>query len=179
MITTPAGIPRSHRVFYAVILAAAALVAVGGLLFPDLLAQNFTWFKLPPLHARFLGAIYLFGTVYMLACLLARAQWEVRWALPLVAVFTGLLFIVSILNFSAFDLGRAADLIWLASYIVYPLIAMALFLTAPRPWPRDPGTASLPQWARTYLLVQASLSRSSPWHCSSFPTRQPLHGRGP
>lgn len=154
MTATLAPVLRSHRIFYAVILVAAGVVAAGGLLAPDVLASTFSWFTLPPLHARFLGAIYLFGTVYMLGCVLATAQVDVRWALPLIALFTGLLFVVSVLNSGAFDLGKLPVLVWLASYIVYPLIAIWLFLRAPRPWPRDPGPATLPGWARGFLLVQ-------------------------
>jgi hypothetical protein len=154
MAMTTAPVPRSHRMFYAVILAAAAVVAAGGLLAPETLAQTFTWFTLPPLHARFLGSIYLFGTITMLGSLLARDQFEVRWALLLIALFTAMLFVVSLLNFSFFDTGRLPVLVWLASYIVYPSIAVALFLRSPRPWPRDPNPPNLPQWARSFFLAQ-------------------------
>ena len=139
------------------ILAAAALVAVGGLLAPTVLAEMFAWFVLPPLHARFLGAIYLFGAVFMVACLLARWQAEVRWAPLLIAVFTGALFVVSLLNAGAFSFGRLADLIWWASYVVYPVIGVALFVVLARtgPPPAAPEDAhGAPRWARAFLLVQ-------------------------
>ena len=58
-----APITRGQRLFYGVICAAALLVAVLGLFAPDFLASIFTWMVLPPLHARFVGAIYLFGAV--------------------------------------------------------------------------------------------------------------------
>lgn len=153
-MTTTTRIPRAHRVFYAVILIAAVVVAIGGLLVPNILAEMFTWFVLPPLHARFLGAIYLFGTVYMAACLLARSQDEVRFALPLISIFTGMLFVVSVLDLGAFDFGRIPVLIWFASYIIYPPLGIALFLRVPRPWPADPANPDLPAWARAFLLIQ-------------------------
>jgi hypothetical protein len=156
MPTVATAIPRSHKIFYAVILVAALVVAAGGLLVPGVLASTFSWFVLPPLHANFLGAIYLFGTLYMLDCLRARWQAEVRFALPLIAIFTGMLFVVSILNLGAFDFGKAPVLIWLASYIVYPLVAIVLFLRVPRPWPADPARPGMPEWAHRFLFVQGT-----------------------
>ena len=71
-------ITRGQRLFYGVICAAALLVAVLGLFSPEYLASIFTWMVLPALHARFVGAIYLFGAVFMAGCLAARTQVEVR-----------------------------------------------------------------------------------------------------
>lgn len=147
-------IPQAHKVLFAVILVAAAVVAIGGLLAPAVLADVFSWFTLPPLHARFLGAIYLWGAIFMLGCLRARSTDEVQWALPLVAIFTGMLFVISIANLRAFDLGQAPALIWFASYSIYPLIGLWLFVRSGRSAPRDDGSQPLPRWARAYLLTQ-------------------------
>lgn len=147
-------IPPSHRALFAVILFAAAVVAVGGLLLPNVLADVFSWFTLPPLHARFLGAIYLWGALFMVGCLRAQTMDEVQWALPLVAIFTGMLFVVSVLNLGAFDFGRTPVLIWFASYVIYPLIGLVLFVRAPRPSPRSDGSTPLPAWAQASLLIQ-------------------------
>jgi hypothetical protein len=155
-----APIPRSHNAFYAVIMIAAAVVAIGGLLLPDTLATTFAWFSLPPLHARFLGAIYLWGAVFMGGCLLARRRDEVLWGLPLAAIFTGMLFVVSVLNLGSFDLGRAADLIWFASYVIYPIIGVALYVQERRSPPVETAlpfameARTLPDWARWFLLGQ-------------------------
>ena len=62
-------ITRGQRIFFAVICAAALLVAILGLFNPAYLASIFTWLELPPLHARFVGAIYAFGAVFMAGCL--------------------------------------------------------------------------------------------------------------
>ncbi len=72
-------ITKGQRFFYGVICAAALLVAILGLFSPEYLASIFTWMVLPPLHARFVGAIYLFGAVFMAGCLLAKTQAEVVW----------------------------------------------------------------------------------------------------
>ena len=147
-------IPQAHKAFFAVICVAAAVVAIGGLLLPAVLADMFSWFTLPPLHARFLGAIYLWGALFMLGCLRARSTDEVQWAVPLVSIFTGMLFVVSVLNLSAFDLEQTPALIWFASYSIYPLIGVWLFARSGRPAVRDDRTHPLPPWARAYLLTQ-------------------------
>ena len=54
-------VTQGQKVFFGVICAAALLVAVLGLFNPVYLASMFTWLVLPPLHARFVGAIYAFG----------------------------------------------------------------------------------------------------------------------
>ena len=60
-------VTKGQRLFYAVIFAAALLVAVLGFFAPKFLASIFTWMVLPPLHAGFVGAIYLFGAVFIRA----------------------------------------------------------------------------------------------------------------
>ena len=158
MTTATTPIPRSHKVFYAVIFIAAVVVAAGGLVAPKVLADMLPWFVLPPLHARFLGAIYLFGALYMLGCLVARSQDEVRYALPLIALFGGMLLLVSVLNLGVFEFGTPPGSVWFASYIVYPIVALALFLRVPRPWPVDPAAPDLPGWAHAFLLVQGAVA---------------------
>src|SRR5215510_2839783 len=98
-------ITQGQRIFFVVICLAALLVAVLGLFNPTYLASIFTWLVLPPLHARFVGAIYLFGAVFMAGCLLAKRQAEVRWAVQMIGIWTGMLFIISLFNLSTFDLG--------------------------------------------------------------------------
>jgi hypothetical protein len=151
-------ITSGQRVFFAVICAAALLVAILGLFNPTYLASIFTWLVLPPLHARFVGAIYAFGAVFMAGCLAARYQAEVRWAVQLIGIWTGMLFVISLLNLSAFNFNLLPVQIWFASYIIYPIIALWMTL---RPSPHKeagdlPGL-ELAGWARGFLLVQGIL----------------------
>jgi hypothetical protein len=151
-------ITSGQRVFFAVICAAALLVAILGLFNPIYLASIFTWLVLPPLHARFVGAIYAFGAVFMAGCLAARYQAEVRWAVQLIGIWTGMLFIISLLNLSAFDFNLRPVQIWFASYIIYPVISLWMTL---RPSPRKdagdlPGL-ELARGARGFLLAQGIL----------------------
>jgi hypothetical protein len=135
-------VTRTQRVFFAVICVAALLVAVLGLFNPGYLASIFTWLELPPLHARFVGAIYAFGAVFMAGSLVARYQAEVRWAVQLIGIWTGMLFIISLLNLNVFDFNLLPVQVWFASYIIYPFI---IFLdddsTAPPDESRRPSRA--------------------------------------
>jgi hypothetical protein len=148
-------ITRGQRLFYAVICAAALLVAVLGFFAPEYLASIFTWLVLPPLHARFVGAIYLFGAVFMVGCLAARTQAEVRWAVQLIGVWTGMLLIISLLNLKAFDFKLLPVWIWFISYITYPIISIWMTWRQPKPPLGEalPGS-SLPAWSKGFLLIQ-------------------------
>lgn len=151
-------ITRGQRIFFAVICAAALLVAVLGLFNPAYLASIFTWLVLPPLHARFVGAIYLFGAVFMAGCLLAKRQAEVRWAVQMIGIWTGMLCIISVLNLGAFGLDLLPVQIWFASYIVYPIIS--IWMTFRDPASMDPAALpgpALDPWAKNFLLAQGIL----------------------
>jgi hypothetical protein len=151
-------ITMGQRIFFAVICAAALLVATLGLFNPTYLASIFTWLELPPLHARFVGAIYAFGAVFMAGCLAARYQAEVRWAVQLIGIWTGMLFIISLLNLDAFDFNLLPVQIWFASYIIYPIIALWMTLQQSHLMKAGdlPGL-KLSGLAKGFLFIQGSL----------------------
>ena len=146
-------IPRSHKIFYGVICAAALLIGFLGYFAPARLAEITSWLTLPPLHARFVGALYFYGAVFMASCMLAKQHAEVRYAMPMIAIWTGLLFVISILSLSAFDLTLLPPWIWFASYLIYPLIAL-WFTWKQRDMDNNPSGDALPTWVRYFLLVQ-------------------------
>ena len=148
-------VPR--RLFFGVICVAALFVAYLGLFVPDRLDRSFTWVVLPPLHARFVGALYLFGGVYMVGCIAARRWSQVSPALPAIGIFASLLLLVTLLNLEAFDFDHGAVWVWTLSYIIYPAIAFALAWTARgREAPAVQGPVLAP-WARAFLWVQAGV----------------------
>ena len=151
-------ITRGQRIFFAVICAAALLVAVLGIFNPSYLASIFTWVELPPFHARFVGAIYAFGAVFMLGCLLARHQAEVRWGVQMIGIWTGMLLVISLMNLRAFDFTQLPVWIWFASYIIYPIISLWMTLRQPQLMQAGdlPGPA-LTAWAKGYLRIQGIL----------------------
>ncbi|MDQ4097025.1 MAG: hypothetical protein M3144_04050 [Actinomycetota bacterium] len=111
----------------------------------------------PPLHARFLGAMYLSGLTFMIGAVLARTWAEVRVVPPITALWTGGLLVVSLVHLEAFDLREPQEQVWFGAYVAYPLIATWLV------WrhradarQRAPG-APLPRWAATYLGGQGAL----------------------
>jgi hypothetical protein len=147
-------VPRPHKIFFAVICAAALLVAVLGYFVPATLAGIASWLELPPLHARFVGALYAYGAVFMVGCMLARYRAETRYALPMIAIWTGSLFVISIFNLSAFSFSRLPPWVWFASYLIYPLVALALIWDdRGRADGETPGDA-LPRWMWIFLLIQ-------------------------
>lgn len=150
-------ISAPRRVFFGVICIAAMFVAYLGLFVPERLDRSFTWAVLPPLHARFVGVLYLFGGVYMIGCILARRWSQVSPALPAIGIFTSLLLLVTLLNLDAFDYDLTPVWVWTLSYIVYPAIAFTLAWTARnRRAPEVPGPDLAP-WAVGFLRVQAGV----------------------
>jgi hypothetical protein len=151
-------ISPGQRIFFAVICAAALLVAILGLFNPVYLASIFTWLELPPLHARFVGAIYAFGAVFMAGCLVVRYEAQVRWGVQLIGIWTGMLFIISLLNLGAFDLSLLPVQIWFASYIIYPVIAIWMTLRqSPLLKAGDLPGPRLAGWAKGFLRMQGIL----------------------
>ena len=82
-----------QRVYFAAVGLLALWVGVWGYFIPSHADVALPWL-VPPLHARFLGAIYLSGATFMVGCLLARQWAEVRVVLPMIALWTGLLLLV-------------------------------------------------------------------------------------
>jgi hypothetical protein len=146
---------RIYKLFFALIFLEAIPVAVLGFFFPAQLNSGFSWVALPPLHARFVAALYFFGVVFMLGCLLAREWQDVRLALPLIVIWTGLLFIVSLLHLDDFDFDKIQVWIWMGAYFLDPVIA--LFIIWGRRQDYHMSASSLPTWIRGYLMVQGGI----------------------
>ena len=145
------------RLFFGIIAVAALFVAYLGFFEPARMDASFTWALLPPLHARFVGALYLFGGVYLGGCLLARYRSQVEPAPAAVVIFTTLLLLITLLNPKAFDYDLVPPWVWTLSYVVYPLWGIALIWAGrSRERTTAPG-AVMPGWAPTFLVVQAVL----------------------
>jgi hypothetical protein len=110
------------------------------------------WFA-PPFHARVIGAIYLSAVVFCFASVFARSYAEVRIVMPMIAIWTGVIYLVSLLHLTAADYGRPPIWIWFVAYLIYPLIALWL-IWVHRTETDDGGGPALPAWARGYFLVQ-------------------------
>ena len=97
-----------------------AWVAAGGLFLPAQIDQ-FLPFKVPPLHARFIGAMYVAGAVMMLLAAASRAWRAVRVATVILAIWTGMLGIVSLLHVTVFDWSWRPTWFWWFAYIWFPI----------------------------------------------------------
>lgn len=143
-------VTRAHRVYFAFVGAFALWVGVWGYFFPTEISRAIPW-SVPPLHARFIGAMYLSGMVLMGLALFARYVAEVRTALVMAAIWTGMLLLVSILHLPEFNYRQPQVWFWFGAYIVYPWAGARLFF-AHRPG-RVRGRTT-PDWVRRYLVVQ-------------------------
>jgi hypothetical protein len=145
---------RGERVFFAIVALSALWVGSWTYFVPASVLNGIPWFA-PPLHARVIGAIYLSAVAFCFASMFARSYAEVRVVVPMIAIWTGVIFLVSLLYLTAADYARPPIWIWVVAYLVYPLIALRLA------WVRRSGNgeaegAALPVWARGYFLVQGA-----------------------
>jgi len=124
----------AHRVYFAAVGLFALWVGIWGYVFPAEVGRALPW-PVPPLHARFIGSMYLSGTVLMAGALLARSLAEVRIALVMATLWTGMLGLVSLLHLDAFDFAHRPVWFWFFAYIAYPILGalLALRYRAPRP----------------------------------------------
>ncbi len=147
-------ISTGQRVYFAAVGLLALWVGVWGYFIPSHADVALPWL-VPPLHARFLGAMYLSGATFMAGCLLARQWAEVRVVLPMIAIWTGLLMLVSLLHLGEFNPAVPPTYVWFAAYLIYPLIAAWLaWRHRQAPAPEAGSAAALPLVVRLYLLAQ-------------------------
>ena len=108
------------RLYFALVGLFALWVGVWGYFVPGEVVRALPW-PVPALHARFIAAIYLGGLLAMVIALAARTLVEVRIPIALAALWTGMLFIVSMLHLEAFDFAKPQVWFWMGAYAVFPL----------------------------------------------------------
>jgi hypothetical protein len=145
-----------QRALFAWVALLAGWVAVWGWLFPTEIGQALP-ISAPPLHARFLGAMYLSGVIFMLLAIAARAWNEIRVVVVILAVWTGMLGLVSALNIAAFDWARWPTWFWFHAYIGFPLVA-AWIAWCQRGERAHPAGPVVPTLIRGVLLVEGAIA---------------------
>jgi hypothetical protein len=153
----PSGMVTPYqRALFGAILAFAAWVAVWGWLLPAEIGSRLP-LTVPPLHARFLGAMYLAGSVFMILAMLARTWPEIRVVTIMLAFWTGMLGVVSILNLSALDWSRGPLWFWFVAYLGFPLIAfwVAWCQRSEAAHPNEPEISGL---LRLFLALQGIIA---------------------
>jgi hypothetical protein len=144
-----------RRAYFAAVAALALLVAVVGLLLPHSLPEVLP-FDLPPLHARFVGALYAGGAICMLLAWRTRSALAVRSTLDLTAMWTGALLCLTALRWGDFDLHHKGLWVWLAAYLAFPLGAWWLRRTE-APLPVPPRQHVRQGWVLALLRTQGML----------------------
>ena len=145
-----------QRMLFGFVLSFAAWVAYWGLFRPAQIAQALP-FSVPPLHARFLGAMYLSGAVFMLLAMLSRHWHEIRVVTLILSVWTGMLGIVSLFHLPAFDWTRSQVWFWFVAYICYPLVALWISWCQ-RKENDHPTGPDLADALRIYFFLQGSFA---------------------
>jgi hypothetical protein len=142
-----------HKIFFASVAALALRVGYTGYFNPKQIDSAIPWL-VPPLHARFLGSMYLAGGICMVLCILFVKRWaEVRVICLMIAIWTGILFSVSLFYLDQFDFARIQPWIWFGAYLIFPLIALWL---AWRYWSVDrmeEDVPSMDSWARGAFMA--------------------------
>lgn len=145
-------ISRNQKIYFAAVGALALWVGIWGYFIPTRIDEAIPWL-VPPLHARFLGAMYFSGAAFMVGGILSRYYAEVRVTVPAIAIWTGMLLVVSLFYLDQFNFARRESWVWFGAYIAYPLIALWLFWRDRNHSERVEGPR-LPEWARGYWLGQ-------------------------
>ena len=143
---------RGEKLYFAAVGALALWVGVWGYFLPARVDSAIPWL-VPPLHARFLGAVYFSAFALLALGLLARRYAEVKLMVPVITIWTGMLCVVSLFYWDQFDFSHRPVWFWWGAYIVYPVIGLRLILRHFRDGEELTG-AALPFWARGYLLAQ-------------------------
>lgn len=148
-------VTRNQKIYFAGVGLLALWVGIWGFFFPENVDKAIPWL-VPPLHARFIGALYISAVILMGSSLLARYYAEVKVAVVIAAVWTGSLLVISLFQLNEFDFSRGPVWFWFGAYIVYPLIGFWLSWThrAARDESTSPG---LPNWTQSYLFAQGFL----------------------
>jgi hypothetical protein len=145
-----------HRIYFAAVGLLALRVGYAGYFTPAEIGEMIPW-QVPPLHSRFLGAMYLSGLVFMIGAVLARLWCEVRAVVPMISIWTGMLFVVSLLHYDAFDYSLSQVWVWYGAYFAYPVIAAWLAWRHRADKSQPEGSVDLASWARKYFYAQGTV----------------------
>ncbi|MEO5881961.1 MAG: hypothetical protein ABIQ06_06055 [Caldimonas sp.] len=161
----------AFRAYFVLVGLFALWVGAWGYFVPAEVVRALPW-PVPGLHARFIAAIYLAGLLAMLLALAAKTLAEVRIPIALAAVWTGMLFLVSMLHLEAFDFAKPQVWFWMGAYAVFPLWGAWLYFgrgagAAATRRPADPLLLAVSVLclllAAGLLLVPAQMIAVWPW----------------
>ena len=144
----------AHRGYFFVVFWFTLWVGTFGFFWPQEILRALPW-PVPPLHARFIGAIYLAATVFLALSFLSRSLLKTRTIARIAFWWTGWLLLITFLHWETFDFGRPQVWFWVVAYIAFP-IAAAWLAWAPgraRDEPKPSARVTEP-WVVVALFVQ-------------------------
>jgi hypothetical protein len=150
-------ITRPQRLYLGAVAVLALWVGVWCFFVPWRTDMAIPW-QVQPLCAAFLGAMYLSGAVFCASAMCARRWLEVRVIMPIIAMWTGGLLLISFFYMPTFNFTHPPVWVWFIAYTLYPLIGLGFYgshRAQPGEHPLD--EPALPAGARHYLLLQAAL----------------------
>ncbi|HEX2542131.1 MAG TPA: hypothetical protein VHM00_13725 [Caldimonas sp.] len=167
--------PAAYRTYFVVVGLFALWVGAWGFAAPAEVSRALPW-TVPPLHARFIAAIYLAGLLAMAWSFFARTVAEVRIPVALASLWTGALLLVSLLHLGEFDFAKPQVAFWMFAYAVFPIWGAWLYFARgaaaaaePRPRP-DPAlllvAALCLLLAAALLVAPAVMVQAWPWKVS-------------
>jgi hypothetical protein len=145
-------VTRNQKIYFAAVGLLALWVGIWGYFIPGRVDQAIPWL-VPPLHARFLGAMYLSAAAFTFAGILSRYYSEVKIMIRVIAIWTGMLLVISLFYLGEFDFSHKPVWFWFGAYIMYPVIALWLMWHNRNQHEQMDGPA-LPNWVNKYLLAQ-------------------------
>ncbi|MBI2330935.1 MAG: hypothetical protein HYU84_01940 [Chloroflexi bacterium] len=148
-------VSRNLKLYFAAVGLFALWVGVWGYFFPTHVDKAIPWL-VPPLHARFIGAIYFSATAFTIGGMLARSYTDAKIAIVVTTIWTGLLFVISLFYLGEFDPMNKRVWFWFGAYILYPLIGIG-FLWRYRNLLEPTDGTLLPGWVRSYFSFQGTV----------------------
>ena len=141
-----------HRLYFLVVSGFTAWVGFFGFFRPQEILRALPW-PMPPLHARFVGALYLSATVFLLLSLFARSRAHVRTVVVIAFAWTGWLLVITVWHHDTFDPARVQVWFWIVAYLSFPLVAAWLAWARPAAPGRGDAPIASP-WVTFYLRLQ-------------------------
>ena len=148
-------IPLGMRIWGVIGAAVAALFAVWMLFFPQLVAPFFAWVAEPRLTQVFIGAGYIFRTVFFLGFVFGGNWLRMRWAFWGNLAFTGTLLLATLWHAEEMSWRYLVAHLWIIFYTFEPvsMIFLAPMDAATRALHLHSGGPMLPWFKRFLILV--------------------------
>ena len=172
--------PRAYRLYFFMVALFALWVGAWGFAAPAEVGRALPW-TVPPLHARFIAAIYLAGLLAMVWSFIAHSVAEVRIPVALASLWTGALLCISMLHLGEFDFASTQVTFWMFAYAVFPLWGAWLYFgrgAAAAAERRSPADAALLAVGAVCLILATALLAAPSLMVAAWPWKvSPLLAR--